>query len=59
MMPLDVSLKHQDSDNHGTQGLSNIAKLVISGLEDEPDEKHFPLVQAGPRLWKVEGFIEL
>ena len=55
----NISLEHQDSDNNGTHQLLNIAKLVIFGLEDEPDGKHFPVVQVGPRLWKVGGFIEL
>jgi hypothetical protein len=38
-----------------------MTELVVFGLADEPNGTHFPLVQTSisPRLWKVEGFLEL
>ena len=55
----DITLKHQDSDTDGTYQPLDITKLVILGLQDKPDGKHFPLVQVSPRQWKVEGSIEV
>ena len=57
--PSDISLKHEDSDAKTAHQLLGLTKLVIFGLEDETDGKSFPLIQAGPGAWKIEGSIEL
>ena len=56
--PSDISLKEEDSGTNDTPRL-NVTRLKIFGLGDRPDGEHFPVVQAGPGLWKVEDPIAL
>jgi hypothetical protein len=58
---LDMVLRLKDTSSDSKYQNLDMTELVAFGLEDEPDGKHFPLVQtsSSPRQWKVEGFIEL
>jgi hypothetical protein len=58
---LDIVLKLEDTSNNTEYQTLNMTELVVFGLKDGPDGKHFPLVQISlsPRQWKVEGSLEL
>jgi hypothetical protein len=58
---LDIVLKLEDTSTNSKYQALNMTELVAFGLEDEPDGKHFPLVQTSlsPRQWNMEGFLEL
>jgi hypothetical protein len=58
---LDIVLELEDTSTDSKYQTLNMAELVVFGLKDEPDGKHFPLVQTSfsPRQWKVEGSLKL
>jgi hypothetical protein len=58
---LDIVLGLNDSSTNSKYQAMNMTELVVLGLKDKPDGKHFPLSQASfsPKQWQVEGSIEL
>ncbi|RXW23310.1 hypothetical protein EST38_g2535 [Candolleomyces aberdarensis] len=50
---------HPDSDSDSNSGSFNMTELVVMGLKDQPDGKHFPLARVSPWKWRIEQFIEL
>ena len=58
---LDIVLKLEDTSTNNKYQTLNMTELVVFGLEDEPEGKHFPLIRASAsqRQWNVEGSFEL